>query len=104
MVRTDGHQAHVLTVPLAQTIEERSWSPQLQRCDHRAVEAVVSPAQLLPGPAGRRVEEIRDVHDQAPVWLSIRLRPCMSWPCSPRLTAWARPAQHQVEIATMKAL
>ena len=66
MVRTDGHQAPVQPVSLAQTIEERSWSPQTQRCNQGAVQPVVGPPQVLPGPAGRGVEKIGDIHDQAP--------------------------------------
>ena len=59
------HQAPVHPVTLAQPIEQWTWSPQTQGSDPWAVQPVVGPAQVLPGPTGRRVEEVGDIHDQA---------------------------------------
>lgn len=39
--------------PFAQTIEERRWSPQTQRCDQGAVQPVAGPAPVLPVSIGR---------------------------------------------------
>ena len=36
------------------------------------------------------------------LWLRTRLRPCMSWPSSPRLTALANPAQAVPEGKAMQ--
>ena len=96
MVRTDGHQAPVQPVPLAQTIEERNWSPQTQRCDQGAVQPVVGPPQVLPGPAGRGVEDMRNVHDQTPALVEHQI-------VAMHRVAMQK-AQHQVTIAPMKAL
>lgn len=96
MVRTDGHQAPVQPVPLAQTTEERSWSPQTQRCDQGAVQPVVGPPQVLPGPAGRGVEDMRNVHDQTPALVEHQI-------VAMHRVAMQK-AQHQVAIAPMKAL
>jgi hypothetical protein len=59
------HQAALHLVPLAQPIEQWTWSPQTWGSDPWAVQLVLGPAQVLPGPTGRRVEEVGDRHDQA---------------------------------------